>query len=76
MGQGSGFKQTSSRAKEWSRAVASNRPVLELWSGPGKWLQMDQFYSWDRTSKTDHSRAWNRASAVTLNRPVGIGPGL
>ena len=59
--------------------MTSNRPILRLERGPGNWLQMDQFYSWDRTRdviKTNHSRAWDRASAVTLNRPVGIGPGF
>ena len=35
MGQGCDFKQTSSTAKEWAGAVASNRPVLGLWIGIG-----------------------------------------
>ena len=42
--------------------MASNGPVIQLGSRD--------------VIKTDHSRAWDRASAVTLNRPVGIGPGL
>ena len=51
-------KQTSSRARERARALTSNRPVIELGSGPG--------LDFKHTS----SMARDRARAVTSNRPV------
>ena len=39
MGQGCDFKETSSRAREWARAVTSNRPVLGISSKAREWAR-------------------------------------